>query len=139
MGNGWEGVNAALSRFGLPAKSLDRPTIIAELQEQIRREADEEGDQFLMRLLCAQLFSLGVVEDSLLVWEAKSCCFDTMLGIDTQFLCGAGLEQTKEFLRNTDSDASRDALNYIADCEPDFRNFSVEEVLRRAKKFYKVS
>ena len=93
--DGWEGVDAALCRFGLPAKRVDRPAITAALEEQIRLEADEVGDQFLMRLLCAQLFSLGAVEDSLLIWRAKRCNFDTHCGIDVQFLCGAGLERTK--------------------------------------------
>src|SRR4051812_21157948 len=136
---GWEGVEAALIRFGLPAKPADRSAIIAALQEQICLEADEAGDQFLMRLLCAQLFSLGEVEDSLLVWEAKSCNFDTHCAIDVQFLCGAGLERTREFLRADGSDAARDALAYIAKCESDFADFSVERVLRQAREFYQAA
>src|SRR3712207_2508372 len=117
--DGWEGVNAALARFGLPAQPADRPAIIAALAEQIRLEADEAGDQFLMRLLCAQLFSLGVVEDSLLVWRAKSCNFDTRCGSDVQFLCGGGREQTRECLRREGSDDALAALDYLARCESD--------------------
>jgi hypothetical protein len=137
--DGWEGVEAALIRFGLPAKPADRSAIIAALEEQICREADEAGDQFLMRLLCAQLFSLGVAEDALLVWRAKSCNFDTHCGIDVQFLCGAGLEQTKEFLRGEGSDAALEALNYIAKCESDFAEFTVERVLQQAQTFYRIT
>jgi hypothetical protein len=138
MGNS---VDSALSQFGLPARTADRLTIISSLQEQIRREADEEGDQFLMRLLCAQLFSLGVVNDSLLIWAAKSCNFDTSLGIDVQFLCGAGLELTKNFLKTNGSDASLEALKYLTECEAsgDFREFSVAVVLQQAKDFYCVA
>ena len=139
MDDGWESVDEALKRFGLPAKHADRPEIVAALREQIRLEADEVGDQFLMRLLCAQLFSLGVVEDSLRVWEAKSCNFDTHCGIDVQFLCGAGLERTREFLRADGSDAARDALEYLAKCDADFADFSVERVLRQAQEFYQVA
>ena len=141
MSDPWDGVNGALGRFGLPAKPADRDAIIAELREQIRREDDEEGDQFLMGLLCAQLFSLGVVEDSLLVWEAKSCNFDTHLGIDVQYLCGAGLPETKAFLEATGTDDSRAALDYIVSCETGgtLRSFSVEAVLREAKEFYDLS
>lgn len=137
--DGWEGVEAALSRFGLPTSSADRPAIIAALEDQIRLEADEVGDQFLMRLLCSQLFSLGVVQDALLVWRAKSCNFDTHCGIDVQFLCGAGLEQTKEFLQRDASDDALAALDYIAKCESDFAGFSVERVLQQAREFYRVA
>ena len=104
----WEGVNAALARFGLPARPEDRDAIIAALDEQVRLEADEEGDQFLMRLLCVQLFSLGQVEDSLRVWRAKLCNFDTHCGIDVQFVCGAGLEPTKAYLRHVGGDDALD-------------------------------
>ena len=63
MGDGCEVVDAGLARFGLPPRPEDRDAIIAALDEQMALEVDEEGDQFLMRLLCAQLFSLGRVED----------------------------------------------------------------------------
>lgn len=133
-----DGVNAALARFGLPALPEDRAAIIAALDEQIALEADEQGDQFLMRLLCAQLFSLGHAEDALRVWRAKSCNFDTHCGIDVQFLCGAGLESTKAYLRQTAGDDARDALEYLAKCETagDFRDFSTDRVLEQARKFY---
>ena len=102
---------------------------------------DEVGDQFLMRLLCAQLFSLGFVEDSLLVWRAKPCNFDTHLGIDTQFLFGAGLESTKEFLRGAGSEEAVDALDYISRCEAanDFGSFTIERVLKQTQEFYGVA
>ncbi len=139
MDDGWEGVDAALARFGLPARPEDRDAILAALDEQIEREADEEGDQFLMRLLCAQLFSLGRVEDSLRVWRAKSCNFDTHCGIDVQFVCGAGLEPTKAYLQRIGTDDALDALGYLARCAAggDFEAFSPEQVLKQARAFYK--
>jgi hypothetical protein len=139
--HGWEGTNAALARFGLPARPTDRAAIIDALQEQIRLQADEAGDHCLMRLLCAQLFSLGVVEDALLLWRAKECNFDTHCGIDVQFLCGAGLEPTKAFLRRDGSDDALAALDYIVRCEgaDDFANFNVQEVLQFARQFYHVA
>jgi hypothetical protein len=139
VGDGWEGVDAALARFGLPARPEDRDAIIAALDEQMALEADEAGDQFLMRLLCAQLFSLGRVEDSLRVWRAKSCNFDTHCGIDVQFVCGAGLEPTKAHLRAVGGDDASDALDYLAKCEAgeDFAGFSPELVVQQARAFYK--
>jgi hypothetical protein len=135
----WEGVNAALARFGLPARPEDRDTIVAALDEQVKLEADEEGDQFLMRLLCVQLFSLGQVEDSLRVWRAKSCNFDTHCGIDVQFVCGAGLEPTKAYLRHVGGDDALDALDYLVKCEAggDFAGFSPERVIDAERAVYK--
>lgn len=95
MDDGWEGVTAALSRFGLPARPEDRDAIIAALEVQRGLEASEDSDLFLMRLLCVQLFSLGRSEDSLRIWRAKSSSFDASCEIDVPFLCGAGLEDTK--------------------------------------------
>src|SRR5256885_11915813 len=85
-----EGVTAALARFGLPARPEDRDTIIAALDEQVRLEADEEGDQFLMRLLCVQLFSLGQVEDSPRVWRAHAGHLRTPPGHHVPVVCWAG-------------------------------------------------
>jgi hypothetical protein len=132
-------IEIALSQFGLPSKLDNRAAIIAAIEYQIRLEEDEIGDQFLMRLLCAQLFSIGLVEDSILIWRAKSCNFDTYLGIDVQFLCGAGLEHTKEYLHRDGSDRALEALDYIADCESDFLKFNIESVIRCACEYYKVA
>lgn len=138
---GWEGVEAALNRFSLPAKPTDRLAVIAALEEQIRLEADEAGDQFLMRLLCAQLFSLGLPEDSLLVWRAKSCNFDTHCGIDVSLLCGAGLEETKAFLAAAGTEEATAALEYIRHCEEcgNFAEFSVAGEQAEHRRFYRVA
>ena len=136
----WQGVEAALARFGMPARPADRRVIVAALEEQIRLEADEVGDQFLMRLLCGLLFSLGQAEDSLLVWRAKQCNFDTHCGIDVAFLCGAGLEQTKAFLAAAGTDEANAALEYLRHCEAsgDFKGFSVAEEVAELRRFYRV-
>jgi hypothetical protein len=134
----WDGVDNALSKFGFPTSVDNREEVIKLLKEEIVKEYDEEGDQFLMRLLCAQLFSIGNVEDSLLIWEAKSCCFDTMLGIDVQFLFGAGLERTKSYLTDIDTEKSLYALEYISKCNSDFIDFSVENIIEQTKVFYNI-
>ncbi|AMV30459.1 hypothetical protein VT84_39060 [Gemmata sp. SH-PL17] len=135
----WRGVEAALHRFGLPASIADRPTIGAALDEQIRLEVNEIGDQFLMRLLCAQLFSLGIVEDVLLIWRAKQCNFDTHCGIDVALLCGAGLEVTKQFLEAVKTDEASEALEYIRHCEScgNFAEFTVAGELAELRRFYR--
>jgi hypothetical protein len=136
MSDNDQGVDDLLRQFGLPAKATNRVTIITLLEKQISLEEDEIGDQFLIRLLCAQLFSIGFVEDSILIWRAKSCNFDTCLGIDVQFLCGAGFEQTKNYLQLDGSDDAINALDYIAKCESDFLQFSVESVLQHTCQYY---
>src|SRR5579885_1101550 len=69
----WKGVDEALDRFGLPADPKHRGQIRQLLVEQIQKQIDDDddGDQSLMRLLCAQLFSIGNVEDALIIWQAK--------------------------------------------------------------------
>jgi hypothetical protein len=138
--DGWQGVNAALTRFGVPAKPDDRSAIITALDEQMRLEADEVGDQFLMRLLCGLLFSLGQVEDSLLVWRAKQSNFDTHCGIDVAFLCGAGLEETKAYLSAVGTDEATSALECVRHCEAhgNFAKFSVASEVAELRRFYGV-
>jgi hypothetical protein len=138
--DGWPGVEAALARFGMPAQPVDRPAIVAALEEQIRFQAEEVGDQNLMRLLCGLLFTLGQADDALLVWRAKQCNFDTHCGIDVAFLCGAGLEQTKAFLSAAGTEETVSALEYVRDCEAcgDFKGFSVEGEVAELRRFYRV-
>ena len=136
----WKGVTAALGRFGLPAKPADRASITAALDEQIRLETDWVGDQLLMRVLCAQLFSLGVVEDVPLVWRAKECNFDTHCGIDVTLLCGAGLEETKSFLAVAGTAEATAALEYIRHCEAgNFAGFTPAATLAELRRFYQVA
>lgn len=137
----WEAVGAAVSRFGLPADPGQRPAIVEALEEQIRLEVDEEADHDLMRLLCVQLFSIGRVEDALLIWRAKTCNFDTMCGLDVQFLCGAGLAATREFLRRVGTADALDALDYLekAEAAGDFTGFSTEQVLEQARDYFEVT
>ena len=87
-----------ISKYGLPARKESREEIRALLRIEIEKEVeDEEGDTDTFRCLIAQLFSIGNVEDFTLIWEAKSISFDLMCGMDVQFLCGAGLNETIEY------------------------------------------
>ena len=141
MSDDWQSVDDAISRFGLPPAPEHRASILAELDAEIAKEADEEGDQFLMRLLCAQLFCIGNVEDSLAVWNAKTCNFDTHCGIDVQLACGAGVDETKAYLSSQTSDLAADALQYISECQDtgDFDGFSREYWINEHRRFYGVT
>jgi hypothetical protein len=128
----------AIQMFGLPAARADRDRIHRLLWQVIRREHPAENRVELLRVLCVQLFSLGMVEDSLLIWEAKQSDFDAGCGIDVQFLCGGGLEATKNFLTESRTMIANEALRYLTDCElaGDFRGFSPSLVVTQYRRYY---
>jgi len=127
----------AISQFGLLPEEIHR-TDIRELLLGELSKTTHEGNQDLMRVLCVQLFALGAVEDSLLIWSAKFWNFDTASLIDIQFLCGAGLEKTKEFLAATGTKVALDALGYLLECEQcgDFERFSSQQLLEETRACY---
>jgi hypothetical protein len=128
----------ALQKFGLPSSSGRRNEICQHLAEEIERERLEEGDQETLRTLSVQLFSIGMVEDSLLIWDAKNCNFDTMCGLDIQFLCGAGLIATKTFLATTVKSEAHKALTYLIKCEEagDFKDWSPQKWIAYYRYYY---
>lgn len=129
--------DAALLRFGIPAKLSDRSEITRMLEEEMRLDQDACNCS-LMRLLCVQLFSLGIVEDSLIIWRAKSSNFDAHCSVDVQLLCGAGLEQTKAYLSSSRDEEATLALEYLAEAEAtdDFNGFNVEKALEVHRSYY---
>jgi hypothetical protein len=128
-----------LQRFGLPASNADRAEIRRLLAEEIERERDGESGDEMLRLLSAQLFSLGVVEDVELIWEAKSASFDAGSIVDVQFLCGGGgVEATKAYLAGIRTEEAAAALRCIEGCERagDFSGWSPEKWLDVYHRYY---
>lgn len=78
------------------------PKLAEEMREIIHQEIGNEDrdDNGILKLSCSQLFSIGQVEDSLLIWKAKRSDFDAACYLDIRLLCGASLGETKEFLSN---------------------------------------
>lgn len=74
--------------------------------EEIRNLLHEEmaienlEDHEYLKTLCFLLFIIGDVNDSILIWKAKNKDFDAVCYIDGEFLCGAGLKETKVYLAN---------------------------------------
>ena len=126
-----------LERFGLPPNASDAD----EIRDILFREGDKErqqqgqGNTELMKLCCVQLFSLGDVQDSLLIWGAKTSSSDASYSIDVRLLCGAGLEETKAFL--VAAGASQ-ALARVVECERagNFEEFSPESQLEWYRRYY---
>ncbi|RKG98560.1 hypothetical protein D7Y13_37315 [Corallococcus praedator] len=133
-------LDAWLGRLGLnPA-----PSSLEEIREALRVQTEQEhrsqgdGDTEWMRLCCVQLFHAGLLEDVLRIWRAKRASMDAAASIDVQFLCGAGLERTKESLASQASDEARKALRYLEECEAagDFEDFTVAGYLKRCAAYY---
>jgi hypothetical protein len=62
------------------------------------------------------LWRVGDLRDVILLWRAKNIDFDTACGFDIQFLTGAGLNQTIEYLESSADPEARSALEYIMKC-----------------------
>jgi len=129
----------ALRKFGLtPAPaSLEeiRRELIQEMNWRKSENDDEEDDHFfLFQLLCVQLFAAGHVEDSLNIWRAKQNDFDAFCFIDSEFLCGAGVEATQQYLYKVGTEEANKALEYILDL--DWDNFTPEKHLAGYTRYF---
>lgn len=131
----------ALERFGLPASTHHREEIRALLAGEIEKEEEDgRSGEEMLRTLCVQLCSIGMVEDALLIWRAKRSSFDAGCGLDVQFLCGAGLAITKDFLRTSSDPSARDALKYLMKCEEagDFTDWTPEHTVLWHRAYYRL-
>ena len=121
----------ALAMFGMPADIavLPRIKVLLRALAEKERSAQGAGDTELMKLLCVHLFWHGNVEDSVLVWEAKSSSMDADGSIDIQLICGAGLDVTSGFLRRQGTREALDALQRLEDsvASGDFESFSLDD------------
>jgi len=128
----------ALQKFGLPALPHHRAEIRQILAEEIECEKRGEAGEEMLRTLCLQLFSLGVAEDALLIWDAKQSSFDAGCGLDVQFLCGAGLPATREFLARSTAPSAAAALNYLIECEQtgDFADWTPQASIEQYQGYY---
>lgn len=130
----------ALSRFGLPASVHFRDELRTLLDEAIENVRQGEGDTELLRVFCLQVFSLGVVEDSILIWKAKKSSFDSDCGLDVQFLCGAGLEATKDYLAKADLPFAPAILEYLSHCEKsgDFQDWTPGKTIADYRRYFRL-
>lgn len=130
----------ALQRFGLPSSAHHRDELRSLLADEIEREGRHESGEEMLRTLCVQLFSLGVVEDALLIWQAKESSFDAHCGLDIQFLCGAGLAATKDYLAQSKVPSASAALKYLTECERagDFADWTPEKTVSVYRRYFEL-
>jgi hypothetical protein len=99
----------SLALYGLVPQESDLPQIraILDREAEIERnhyssDAEKQKDprqreDDLARLCCVQLFAWGDLQDVLRIWDTKQTSMDMACYLDVQFLCGAGLEETKAY------------------------------------------
>ncbi|MBC8136186.1 MAG: hypothetical protein H8F28_09895 [Fibrella sp.] len=125
--------------FPIALDEKDAPTVRALLREQIALESTNQGDgdTELIKLCCAQLFSLGLPEDIALIWDAKHASMDTACAVDVQLLCGMGLPDTIAYLHTKGESADR-IRTRIEDCVRcgDFNGFAPEAWLKQYAVYY---
>lgn len=95
---------------------LLRALLELEMDYRSQEEPDpaDEGDGFEHIYACALLlFDLGVPDDALRLWEAKQLNMDVGIGLDIQFLVGAGVDATLHLLSSQGSEAAREAADQL--------------------------
>lgn len=128
----------ALQNFGLPSSPEHREAILDAIEGQLNMIFDGDSHAELNRCLVAQLFSIGVVEDSLVIWRIKSSGFDCACGVDVQFICGAGVDPTLRFLEQSNDPDAADALDYLRSCmgSGDFDDWTPAEQLAICRFYF---
>ena len=129
---------AILEHYGLEPELKYRGMLRSLLNEEINNE-DAEDNEYL-KTLCIMLFSIGEVEDSLIIWEAKQKNFDTSCYIDAQLLCGAGVDYTIDYLMTIASKEAQQEMNYLRKRKDiDFVSFSKREIINNYKQYYGIN
>lgn len=132
-------ITESLERFGLVPSDDDLPHIRALLAREAEAERKGTGrEEDLALLCCVQLFSRGYLEDVLRIWDAKQSGFDLACYLDVEFLCGAGLEETKRFLASQPGAAAASALAYLEKCEQagQFEEFTPQTHMEHYRTYF---
>lgn len=96
--------------------SLLRALLELEMEYRTQDEPDpaDEGDGFEHIYACALLlFDLAAPEDALRLWEARLLNMDVGIGLDIQFLVGAGVDATLHALSSQRSEAAQEAADHL--------------------------
>lgn len=129
----------SIQRFGLVPTDAALPEIRRLLAQEIEIErSGGEREEDLTLLCCVQLFSRGLLEDVLLIWEAKGASMDLGGVVSVQLLCGAGLRTTKDLLAAQPGTTAAVALRYLQGCENagDFKDFSPDDYLDGYRTYF---
>ncbi len=87
-------------------------------REMEYRRAEPTGDLYENLYWAAfLLYRIGDLNDVLLLWRAKNLDFDTFCGFDIQFLVGAGVNSTIQYLHPSFDPEAWKAEAYILGCK----------------------
>jgi hypothetical protein len=113
----------------------DRPLIHFILQQGIgvARWSPHQDVPLDLKLCIIMLYKLKQAEDSILIWKAKFANYDTFVSIDGQFLVGAGVQATLDYLRSSNELKSLPKL-----VEKDGRELSIVDYIESDKSLGKV-
>ena len=95
------------------------PLLRTMLLKEVAYRADETTDgTYFENLYWVGLFlyQIGDLDDVIPMWQAKQTNMDTGGGFDVQFLVGQGVSETLGFLQHSDSPCSKEAFDYISQC-----------------------
>ncbi|MFG2004239.1 hypothetical protein ACGFNU_34275 [Spirillospora sp. NPDC048911] len=99
-------------------------------QAEMRQRPDTGGDEFFENLYhCAfLLYLIGDPSDVPMMWQAKHLDFDTSIGFDVQFLLGAGVKATLDYLN---AHGRADIAQALAEYEETSEDLHEWEAFRR--------
>jgi hypothetical protein len=135
-------VDESLKLHGFVPDDATLPAIRKMLADEAANErAGNPREEDLALLCCVQLFSRGLMEDVLRIWEAKCSGMDLGGYLDVEFLCGAGLNETKRFLAEQPSQEAAQALAYINEWQVggQFDDFSPQEHLEHYRRYFEIA
>jgi hypothetical protein len=101
--------------YGITPPAEKRPEILKLLLSELDNESSDSNEY--LKTLCILLYSIGDVQDSINIWNAKNKSFDAFLYIDVQLLTGAGLDETKTHLLSINDENAKEAHAYLVECE----------------------
>lgn len=92
--------------------------ILFDFELSYRLDETHDGEFFENIYHCAfLLFKIGDLQDVIPMWKAKRSDFDLGCGFDVQFLVGAGVQKTIDFLENIKNPDAEKAIEYIQSCQ----------------------
>ena len=116
--------------------SPNREFTIALLNKVIekRKNSEEDGNGDNIMFACYLLGIHGHIEDSLLIWQAKTVDFDSYAYVDIQLVVFAGVDKTLKYFETLKTQESSKAIEYIKGCSDagdfnDLENYFSKETL----------
>lgn len=88
-----------------------RKVVLRLIQIEIKHREDTYEDYEMFYWCIFLLHRFGEVSDVETIWKAKYIDFDSSFGVEAQFLVGAGLEKTIDYLKAKNTPETIDILN----------------------------